>query len=467
MTRTTWNKRLGSALIPGAVLAMLTVMLTALLVGISVWSTTTAEEAGETDEQAVPVGNLVGNLGVGLSGSGGIQRTLHADRSGFAQAFTTGAQSGGYALSSVGIHVSQFFDDSNVADHLQVTIHAVATGGGPGQALCTLSNPSSFPAPGVIAFAAPSGEGACPPLAAGTSYFIVIEWLNPAATGRFAWIPQTYPTEESAATDEDPGGAAGWSIADRSWYLGVSSGERTWTAFIDESSFKIQVKGTALASVEEADENSPATGRPAITGTAQVGEMLTADTSGITDEDGLDDVTFSYQWLADITKIEGATGSSYTPVAGDAGKTLTVRVAFTDDAGNGETLTSEPTASVALPALTVTPHDVPTAHDGETAFSFEIRFSEEPHAEFSYETLKLHAFSVTGGAVQRAQRLQKDPVSNIPWRIIVKPNSNADVTVVLPATANCNDAGAICTEDGRKLSHPLTLTIPGGGGVIR
>ena len=34
--------------------------------------------------------------------------------------------------------------------------------------------------------------------------------------------------------------------------------------------------------------NNPATGAPAISGTAQVGETLTADTSGITDVDGLD-----------------------------------------------------------------------------------------------------------------------------------------------------------------------------------
>ena len=43
-------------------------------------------------------------------------------------------------------------------------------------------------------------------------------------------------------------------------------------------------------------QNSPATGAPAISGTAQVGETLTADTSGISDADGLDNVAYSYQW---------------------------------------------------------------------------------------------------------------------------------------------------------------------------
>lgn len=92
--------------------------------------------------------------------------------------------------------------------------------------------------------------------------------------------------------------------------------------------------------------NAPASGAPTISGTAQVGETLTADTSGISDADGLDNASFSYQWLADGSDISGATGSSYTPVAADAGKAISVRVSFTDDAGNAEELTSAATAAV-------------------------------------------------------------------------------------------------------------------------
>ena len=46
-----------------------------------------------------------------------------------------------------------------------------------------------------------------------------------------------------------------------------------------------------------AKPNSPATGAPTIDGTAQVGETLTVLTNGITDEDGLDNVSYSYQWI--------------------------------------------------------------------------------------------------------------------------------------------------------------------------
>ena len=45
--------------------------------------------------------------------------------------------------------------------------------------------------------------------------------------------------------------------------------------------------------------------------------------------------------------IGGQTGSTYTLTAEDVGKTIKVRVSFTDDAGNEETLTSAATAAVA------------------------------------------------------------------------------------------------------------------------
>ena len=78
-----------------------------------------------------------------------------------------------------------------------------------------------------------------------------------------------------------------------------------------------------------------------------MGETLAADVTGIADEDGLDNVTFSYQWMADDVNIQDATGSNYTLVSDDEGKTIKVTVSFTDDEDNPETLTSDPTGKVA------------------------------------------------------------------------------------------------------------------------
>ena len=88
--------------------------------------------------------------------------------------------------------------------------------------------------------------------------------------------------------------------------------------------------------------NHLATGAPTISGTAQVGQTLTADVSGIADADGLTNVSYSYRWLSSRdSEIDGATNSTYTVQASDNGKVIKVRVTFTDYAGNDETLTSD------------------------------------------------------------------------------------------------------------------------------
>ena len=103
----------------------------------------------------------------------------------------------------------------------------------------------------------------------------------------------------------------------------------------------------------EPTQNSAATGTPTISGSAQVGETLTADTTGIADADGLTNVSYSYQWTRNDgstdTDIQGATGSSYTLVDVDEGETIKVEVSFTDDTGNDETLSSGATDAVAAP----------------------------------------------------------------------------------------------------------------------
>ena len=230
-------------------------------------------------------------------------------------------------------------------------------------------------------------------------------------------------------------------------------------SFNDDAGNAESLTSEATAAVA-AKPNSPATGSPTINGTAQVGETLTADTSGIADTDGISNAAFSYQWLADDADIVGSSGSSYTLTDSDEGKAIKVRVSFADDAGNVESLASVSTAAVAGPPsepLTASPENPPDAHDGESAFTFELRFSEE--FELSYKTLRDHAFTVTGGTVTKAQRTEKG--SNVHWRITVNPKGAGDVTIILPVTEDCGDQGAICTDDGRMLSNRLELTVSG------
>ena len=150
------------------------------------------------------------------------------------------------------------------------------------------------------------------------------------------------------------------------------------------------------------EPNTPATGALAIGGTPQVGEALSASTSGISDADGLDDARFAYQWIRADSDIRGATGSTYTAVEADEGERLKVRVSFTDDAGNEESLTSAATDAVAARPvpLTASFEGMPAEHRGEGGFHFRVAFSED--IGISSRSLREDAFAVTGGGSRAA-----------------------------------------------------------------
>ncbi len=118
---------------------------------------------------------------------------------------------------------------------------------------------------------------------------------------------------------------------------------------------------TSAATAAVANVNDAPVGLPAITGTVTEDQTLTADTSGISDDDGLG--AFSYQWLRGGVNIGGATSSTYTLDDADVGSTISVEVSYTDAQTTAEgPLTSAATAAVAnvndapvgLPAITGT-----------------------------------------------------------------------------------------------------------------
>ena len=111
----------------------------------------------------------------------------------------------------------------------------------------------------------------------------------------------------------------------------------------------------------------------------------------------------------------------------------------------------------AMPPLTARIIGAPSSHNGSSRFTFELRFSEQ--FKLSYRTLRDDAFTVTGGEVTKARRLEQG--KNIRWEITVAPDGDGNVTIVLPPTTDCAATGAICAADGRKLSNRLERTVAG------
>ena len=107
------------------------------------------------------------------------------------------------------------------------------------------------------------------------------------------------------------------------------------------------------------DDNSPAEGKPTISGPAQVGRTLTALTADITDDEMLTMVSYTYQWIAAGMDIADATSSTYTLTSSEQGDKIAVRVTFDDDEDNPETLISDETIPAA-PAAATCPTDAAT-----------------------------------------------------------------------------------------------------------
>jgi hypothetical protein len=86
---------------------------------------------------------------------------------------------------------------------------------------------------------------------------------------------------------------------------------------------------------------------PTVTGTARVGETLTASASSPTPG-----ATLSYQWTAGGVPVEGATGTQFTPAADHVGQQVAVSVTATAPDRARMTHHSSPTQPVALGVLT-------------------------------------------------------------------------------------------------------------------
>jgi hypothetical protein len=232
-------------------------------------------------------------------------------------------------------------------------------------------------------------------------------------------------------------------------------------SFTDDEGNDETLTSAATAPVE-ARPNSPATGQPTVTGIAAVGSTLGVGITAVSDQNGLTGAAYSYQWFRGSSAISGATDSTYTVVRADAGASIKVAVWFTDDDGYDETAASE-AVSVPLPPLTaelISTSNTPVNHDGSSAFTIRLDFSE--NLSISYKTVRDHALEVTNARVTNAARVNRHgDERDRRWTMTIEPANTSGIEIWIRATTDCSANGAICTPDGRKLSSGLTMTIEG------
>ncbi len=191
----------------------------------------TAQTVTNNTPATTPAGALVSN-----TGQTDVEFTFAAD---FAQAFTTGSNAAGYTLTRVDVFMRA--GASNNPAYTAVGIHADASGV-PGDSEGALSTPGSPPAAkGAVQLAA-SGAGIA--LDANTTYWLVLDLSASSAAKLFV----------TDSDSEDPGAAAGWSIAD-----GLRFRTATLTAWTVSTGTQPQsVKLAVHASAKTATTTPPA-----------------------------------------------------------------------------------------------------------------------------------------------------------------------------------------------------------------
>ena len=131
-----------------------------------------------------------------------------------------------------------------------------------------------------------------------------------------------------------------------------------------------------------------------------------------------------------------------------------------DNEAVGTIRNTEPTEPP--PELTASFEGVPEAHDGESGIRFRVAFSED--IGISFRALREDAFTVTGGRVTGGSRV--DGRRDL-FKMTVRPDSDGDVTITLPAGRECATSGAICTkgENRRQLTNSPSATVAGPVGI--
>ena len=129
----------------------------------------------------------------------------------------------------------------------------------------------------------------------------------------------------------------------------VGNQVRVVVSYVDDFGVAESVASDATAPV--VNVNDAPTGALLISDTTPTqGQVLTAQTAGIVDPDGVG--TFSYQWQqgtgTTFTNIAGATNATFTPGAAQINQQLRVIARYTDGFGTLESVTSAATALVVL-----------------------------------------------------------------------------------------------------------------------
>ena len=224
--------------------------------------------------------------------------------------------------------------------------------------------------------------------------------------------------------------------------------EPSITLTVTASTFGDLESDTMDVAVSVTDVDEAPVGDLVITGTLTEDEVVTADSSGVSDEDGIDMSTATYQWYSGSAAVAGATASTYTLANSDTGQAMQVSMTYDDDSGRSTTVLSAASAAVTGvddndPVSTTIP-DQAVLEDASTDIDVSGYFSDDdPDATLT--------FSMTG-----ADFATIDPSTGI----ITAAPEQADVgdnTVIVSATDD--GASPLANNVGTTTSQSFNLAV--------
>ena len=190
----------------------------------------------------------------------------------YAQSFTTGAHSAGYTLDRITafITMEQTGGDSDAVPG--IAIHS-SSSSLPGTKLCDLSLPVDYE-PGIYFSGSPglvdtiyAGGCSSQTLSASTTYWVVFSETSSS--------PRAYHVIESQSAAKTGGGATVDSASATGWTMGhgvATSSGSTWSSVSSSKPLALGIYGSQAAeTAQDSPQNNPATGLPAISGTAPGG----------------------------------------------------------------------------------------------------------------------------------------------------------------------------------------------------
>jgi len=213
----------------------------------------------------------------------------------------------------------------------------------------------------------------------------------------------------------------------------------TLTVTVDDDTATVSL-GVATINVGPVLVNSPPAGLVAIAGSPTQDQTLTADTTTLSDADGLG--TLVYSWKADgVTIPRGEKQSSLTLTEADIGKEITLQVSYVDGAGTTETLASAPTSAIAPNPDPTPPFRIAlVSQDGGVAqFAIFATAAADPGSD------GIGAFEFT---------LSHDPAD-----LFINVNSFATVPDVA-VLSNYNAATGVLAVAGAALPNLTELSVP-------